>query len=113
MNINKKKYCCLYIPLKKRSFYFDIILEDKNLGNVLKVLKNDLKINFKINNFLMDKSNGMLLMDNIDIKKSNKLFICHFLNLLKYVNNNINLINSEKLLELYNNFLLSNSINEK
>ena len=113
MNINKKKYCCLYIPLKKKSFYFDIIIENKNLDNVLEVLKNDLKINFKINNFLMDKSNGILLMDNIELEKSNKLFICHFLNLLKYVNNNINLINSEKLLELYNNFLLSNSINEK
>jgi len=113
MNINKKKYCCLYIPLKKKSFYFDIIIENKNLDNVLEVLKNDLKINFKINNFLMDKSNGILLMDNIELEKSNKLFICHFLNLLKYVNNNINLINSEKLLELYNNFLLSNIINEK
>ena len=61
----------------------------------------------------MDRSSGMLLMDNIDIKKSNKLFICHFLNLLKHVNNNINLVNSEKLLELYNNFLLNNSINEE
>lgn len=113
MNIDKKKYCCLYIPLKKESLYFEIVLENKDLGNVLKVLKLDLKINFKIKNSLMDKSNGILLMDNIDIKKSNKLFICHFLNLLKYVNNNISLISSNKLLELYNNFLLSNSINEK
>jgi len=113
MNIDKKKYCCLYIPLKKKSFYFEIILKNKDLGNVLKVLKQDLDINFQIKNSLMDKRNGILLMDNIDIEKSNKLFICHFLNLLKYVNNNFSLINSKKLLELYNNFLLNNNINEK
>ena len=113
MNINKKKYCCLYIPLKKKSFYFDMIIENKDLNNVLRVLKNDLKINFKINNYLFDRDNGMLLMDNIEIKESNKLFICHFLNLLKYVNNDINLVNAKKLLDLYNNFLLNNNINEK
>jgi hypothetical protein len=113
MNINKKKYCCLYISLNKSSFYFDIILEDKDLNEVLKVLKKDLKINFKISKYFIDKKYGILFMDNLELDKSNKLYICHFLNLLKFVKNNFNLVNSEKLLELYNNFILNNSINEK
>ena len=113
MNINKKKYCCIYIPIKKSSFYFDIILEDKDLQEVLRVLKNDLNINFRINKYFIDKKYGILLMDHLELNNSNKLYICHFLNLLKFVKNNFSLVNSENLLELYNNFILNNNINEK
>lgn len=113
MNINKNKYCCLYIPIKKKNFCFDIILDDKNLSKIIDILNNDMKISFKIKNYIIDKKYGILLMDNLIINECNKLFVCHFLNLLNFVNNNITLVNNDNLLNLYNNFLLNNSINEK
>lgn len=113
MNINKKKYCCIYIPLKDKIYYFEIILENNDLSKIINKLNNDLNINYKIKKNLLDKKYGILFMDNLKIKKSNKLFISHYFNLLKFTNNNINLNYSKKLIELYNYFILDNNINEK
>jgi hypothetical protein len=111
--MNNKKYCCIYIPLKDKIYYFDIVLENIDLSKIINKLNNDLNINFKIKKYLVNKDYGILFMDNFKIKKSNKLFISHYFNLIKYADSNININNSKKLLELYNNFILNNSINEK
>ena len=110
--MNNKKYCCIYIPLKNEVYYFDIVLENNNLSKIINKLNSDLNINYKIKKYLLDKKYGILFMDNLKIKKSNKLFISHYFNLLKFTNNNINLNYSKKLIELYNYFILNN-INEK
>ncbi len=113
MNINKKKYCCIYIPLKDNIYYFEIILENNDLSKILNKINNEKNINFKINKYLINKKYGIIFMDNLKFKKSNKLFISHYYNILKYVNNKYDLINKKKLIELYNYFLLNNNIDEK
>jgi hypothetical protein len=113
MNIEKKKFCCIYISSRDEIYYFDIILENNDLSKIVNKLNNDLNINYMIKKYFVDKKYGILFMDNLRVKKSNKLFISHYFNLLKYTNCKINLNYSKKLLELYNLFILNNSIDEK
>lgn len=113
MNIDKKKFCCIYISSRDEIYYFDIILENNDLSKIVNKLNNDLNINYRIKKYFVDKKYGILFMDNLRVKKSNKLFISHYFNLLKYTNCKINLNYSKKLLELYNLFILNNSIDEK
>ena len=104
MNIEKKKFCCIYISSRDEIYYFDIILENNDLSKIVNKLNNDLNINYRIKKYFVDKKYGILFMDNLRVKKSN---------LLKYTNCKINLNYSKKLLELYNYFILNNSIDEK
>ena len=51
--MNNKKYCCIYIPLKDKIYYFDIVLENIDLSKIINKLNNDLNINFKIKKYLI------------------------------------------------------------
>ena len=66
--MNNKKYCCIYISLKDKIYYFDIVLENIDLSKIINKLNNDLNINFKIKKYLVNNDYGILFMDNLKIK---------------------------------------------
>ena len=61
--MNSKKYCCIFISLKNKLYYFDIILEKHDLSKILNKTNNDLNINFKIKNYFVHKKYGILFLD--------------------------------------------------
>ena len=116
MNLNKR-YCCLYLPNDSDNIYFELLVYNKDMNDIIHRINKELKIDFKIINSYLDDNLGLLLQDNIiDIENSNisiingnLLFICHYANLEKYVKINSHLSNKsneDKIFDLCKNFIL-------
>lgn len=116
MNLNKR-YCCLYLPSDSSNVYFELLIYNKDMNDIIDRINKELKINFKIQSSYLDDNLGLLLQDNINDKENTNiniingdlLFICHYANLEKYVNLNSHLgnkSNEEIIFDLCKNFIL-------
>ena len=119
MNLNKR-YCCIYLPYNNDNIYFELIIHNKDMNEIISNINKELNINFKIHSSYLDDHLGLLFQDdvynknkNIDVINGNLLFICHYANLEKYVKFNSylnNKSNNEIILDLCRNFILFKNI---
>lgn len=119
MNLNKR-YCCNYLPYDSEGTYFEIIIYNKDMNEIINKINEELSINFKVDNSYLDDNLGLLLQDesgivnnNIPMVKGNLLFICHYANLEKYVKVNSYLndkTNNEVIFHLCKNFILFKNV---
>ena len=60
MNLNKR-YCCKYLPYDSEGTYFEIIIYNKDMNEIISKINEELSINFKVDNSYLDDNLGLLL----------------------------------------------------